>query len=121
LKILGIEDNLDINKLLDTVLNGSGHEFRYVSSGRDGLKLIHKQKFDLVLLDISMPEFSGFDVIDSLRKSSDIKKQRIVIFTASSITDSEINELTKGAVFFCIRKPIDMNILLEKIEEAALI
>jgi len=116
LKILGIDDNADITELLDTVLNSSGHEFSFVNNGKDGLKRIQENSFDLVLLDLSMPEFTGMDVVEALNNEGIINKQKIVLFTASSMTDSEIAELMKKGVHSCIRKPIDIDVLLEKID-----
>ena len=116
MKILGIDDNFAINELLDTVLNSSGHEFSYANNGKEGLKLIKENSYDLVLLDLSMPEFTGFDIVDSLNNDGIINKQKIVLFTASSITDSEIEELLKKGAYSCIRKPIDIDVLLEKID-----
>jgi len=116
MKILGIDDNFAINELLDTVLNSSGHEFSYVDNGKDGLKRIQENSFDLVLLDLSMPEFTGMDVVEALNNEGIINKQKIVLFTASSMTDSEIAELMKKGVHSCIRKPIDIDVLLEKID-----
>jgi CheY-like chemotaxis protein len=115
LKILGIDDNFAINELLDTVLNRSGHEFSYVNKGKEGLKLIKENSYDLVLLDLSMPEFTGSDIVDSLNNEGIINKQKIVLFTASSITDNEIEELLKKGVHSCIRKPFDIPDLLEKL------
>jgi len=117
MKILGIDDNTDINELLDTVLNGSGHEFTYVNNGTEGLRLIREKKFDIVLLDVAMPEFSGFDVINSLLKERLLTKQKIILFTASSVLESEIEELIKKGIHSCIRKPVDVDILLEKLEQ----
>jgi two-component system OmpR family response regulator len=117
MKILGIDDNTDINELLDTVLNGSGHEFIYVKNGTEGLKFIREKKFDIVLLDLAMPEFSGFDVINSLLKEGLLTKQKIILFTASSVLDSEIEELIKRGVHSCIKKPVDLDFLLEKLEQ----
>ena len=117
MKILGIDDNTDINELLDTVLNGSGHEFIYVKNGTEGLKFIREKKFDIVLLDLAMAEFSGFDVINSLLKEGLLTKQKIIVFTASSVIDSEIEELVKKGVHSCIRKPVDLDFLLEKLEQ----
>ncbi len=116
MKILGIDDNFAINELLDTVLNSSGHEFSYANNGKEGLKLIKENSYDLVLLDLSMPEFTGFDIVDSLNNDGIINKQKIVLFTASSMTDSEIEELLKKGAYSCIRKPIDIDVLLEKID-----
>ena len=113
--ILGIDDNFAVNELLGTILNGSGHNFRSVDNGKEGLEQIRSQKFDLVFLDLSMPKPDGLDIIDTLRKEDLIDKQKIIIFTASSITKHEFLELEKLGVHSCIRKPIDVDILLEKI------
>ena len=118
MKILGIDDNTDINEMLDTVLNGSGHDFIYVKNGTEGLKLIHEKKFDVVLLDLAMPEFSGFDVINSLLKDGLLTKQKVILFTASSVLDSEIEELVEKGIHSCIRKPVDIDLLLEKLEQS---
>jgi len=97
-------------------LNSSGHEFSYVNNGKEGLKLIQENSYDLVLLDLSMPEFTGLDVVDSLNNDGIINKQKIVVFTASSMNESEIEELLKKGAYSCIRKPIDIDVLLEKID-----
>jgi len=117
LKILGIDDNIDINKLLSTVAKADGHDFRWVDNGRDGLKCIREEKFDAVLLDLAMPGFSGDEVIDSLVKENIIKKQPIILFTASSKTDEEIHELIKKGAHSCIRKPTNIQDLLKKLRE----
>ena len=67
---------------------------------------MNKQKFDAVFLDIAMPDFSGLDVIDSLLENGKIKDSAMVLFTASSITDDEVNNLIKKGVHSCIRKPV---------------
>ena len=54
MKILGIDDNTDITELLDTVLNGSGHEYTFVNDGKSGIEKIKENQYDLVLLDLSM-------------------------------------------------------------------
>jgi len=51
--------------------------------------------FDIVLLDLAMPEFSGFDVLEGMKKEGIIDKAKIVLLTASSITDQEIEKLLK--------------------------
>ncbi|MDH5664985.1 MAG: response regulator [Nitrosopumilus sp.] len=118
MKILGIDDNADITDLLDTVLNGSSHQYSFVDNGKDGINLIRQNKYDLVLLDLAMPEFSGLDVLDELKKENLTKKQKIVIFTASSIVNSEIESMVKekGAYSY-LRKPIDVDQLLKYLDE----
>ena len=118
MKILGIDDNEDILKLLDTVLTSKGHDFMQALNGKDGLKLIEEQNFDAILLDLAMPEFSGVDVIESLKKDNKIKDQKIILFTASSATDKDIDALLQyDGIKSCIRKPVDINVLINKVEE----
>jgi len=106
LKVLGIDDNYDINDLLKTIVESVGHDFLFVDNGKEGLQLMRENKFDLVFLDLAMPKFSGIDVIDALSKENIITKQKIIIFTASSFTDSEIQILIDKGAHSCIRKPI---------------
>ncbi len=118
MNILGIDDNEDILKLLDTVLTSKGHNFTQAVNGKDGVKLIEEQNFDAILLDLAMPEFSGIDVIQSLKTSNKIKDQKIILFTASSATDKEIDVLLQyDGIRSCIRKPVDIDILINKVEE----
>ena len=118
MNILGIDDNEDILKLVDTVLSSKGHNFTPAENGKEGVKLIEEQNFDAILLDLAMPEFSGMDVIESLKKSNKLKDQKIILFTASSATDKEIRELVQNeGVSSCIRKPVDIKTLIKEVEE----
>ena len=117
MKILGIDDNADITEMLDTVLNSAGHEFSFVNNGREGLEKIKQNNFDIVLLDLSMPNFTGVDVVNALNEDGIIKKQKIVLFTASSMTETEIEKLIDEGVHSCIRKPVDIPDLLERLTE----
>ena len=120
MNILGIDDNEDILSLSKTVLTSKGHDFTQALNGKDGIKLIEEQNFDVILLDLAMPGFSGLDVIESLEKNDRIKNLKIIIFTASSATDKEIDVLLKhDGIKSCIRKPVDINLLINKVEEAA--
>ena len=99
--------------MLKAVLIPAGHEYQSVTSGKEGLKLIQEQTWDVVLLDIAMPEFSGYDVVNELVKTGDIKKQPVILFTASTISSDEVNEMLKMGVALCLRKPMSMTNLLE--------
>jgi len=118
MNILGIDDNEDILKLLKTVISSKGHDFTSAVNGKDGVKLIEEQNFDAVLLDLSMPEFSGLDVVESLKKSNKLEEQKIILFTASSATNQEIDVLLQNdGIKSCIRKPVDIDVLINKIEK----
>ena len=118
MKILGIDDNEDILNLLKTILTSKGNDFTQALNGKDGVKLIEQQNFDAILLDLAMPDFSGIDVIESLKKSNKLKGQKIILFTASSATEKTIGELLQNeGVSACIRKPVDIETLMKKVKD----
>jgi len=90
MKILGIDDSEELLGLCEVILTSEGHEYTGIDNGRDGLQAIKDEKFDVVLLDLSMPEFTGEDVMDALVKDGIMNKQKVVIFTAASPRKKEI-------------------------------
>ena len=117
MKILGIDDNQDLLYLCEVVLTSDGHEYTGVNNGKEGLEKVREENFDLVLLDLSMPEFSGVDVIDALVKDGLMKKQKIVIFTASSATEKEYGPLLEKGAHSVIKKPLDIDLLVEHVKK----
>ncbi len=117
MKILIVDDSHDITDLLVKVLTTVGHEVVSAESGKEGLDRMANGRFDAVFLDIAMPDFTGLDVIDRLVQTGKIRDSPVVLFTASSITDAEVNELVKKGVHSCLRKPVRIETLFEKIEE----
>jgi CheY-like chemotaxis protein len=114
-KILLVDDNQSITKMLSQYLSAKGHECTVSNDGRNGLTLIEQQKFDAVLLDLAMPDFTGADVINALAKSGKIKEQKIILFTASSLGGKETDELLEKGVYACIRKPAKLDVILKTI------
>jgi len=117
MKILAIDDEQDLLDLLKAVLTLEGHEYIGVLTGQEGLKKIKDEKFDLVILDLAMPDFSGIDVIDALVKDDLMRKQKVVIFTASSATEKEYGPLFEKGIYSVIKKPLDFDILSEHIKK----
>jgi len=119
MKILGIDDNQDLLDLCEVALSSEGHEYTGIDNGKEGLELIKNQQFDIVLLDLSMPDFSGVDVIDALVRDGIMDKQKIVIFTASSATEKEYNPLLEKGAHSIMKKPVDVDELIETIKKMA--
>ncbi len=119
MKILGIDDNADINKLFEAAFTSSGHEYTFTISAREGLKLIRENHYDLVLLDLAIPEFSGKDLLEALQKEGLTAKQKIIVVTASAAIDKDLDHFKTIGVSECIRKPVDLEELLTKAEEIA--
>ena len=114
MNILGIDDNEDILKLLNTVITSKGHNFTQALNGKDGVKLIEEQNFDAILLDLAMPEFTGYDVIKTLEERNLLDKQKILVLSASEIPKEESEKLYKKNITI-LRKPVQLPELLESL------
>lgn len=119
LNILIIDDNEQITKMLTTFLELKNHKCRVANDGKQGLELIQEGKHDVVLLDLAMPEFDGYSVIKALESKDQLKNNKIIVFTASTITQDELDGLVVRGVTSYILKPIDIDLLLSKIIESA--
>ncbi|TET42859.1 MAG: response regulator, partial [Dehalococcoidia bacterium] len=71
-KVLIIDDNLAFAKLVEQVLTGKGYEVLKASNGQEGLRVMFDHRPDLVLLDVVMPGFDGWQTCSRIREISDV-------------------------------------------------
>jgi len=116
MKVCIIDDNISITGMFSKLLKMEGHEVVVANSGRAGLALLDNDVFDATILDISMPEFSGIDVVNALNESGRIKEQKIVILTASSVSNEELDKLKGRGVREILKKPIQLDTLVATLE-----
>ena len=113
MKILIVDDNERMTTMISKMLSIDGHECIISKNGRNGLSLLENQKFDATILDLAMPEFSGYDIIDALEKNGKIKDQKIIVLTASVTADEQLEQMKKQGVHSILKKPVDPDVLLE--------
>ena len=116
LHILTIDDNADIRDLIAFVLRRENYEVSTASNGLEGVEAIKATKPDLIILDVVMPEFSGYDVLDAVRsdKNSKIRDIPVLMITSKSTTDDIDQALELGATSYII-KPFRPAKLVEKV------
>lgn len=116
-KILVVDDDLNIQEMLNAGLSRYGYVVTVSSSAIDALSLIEKFKFDLVIIDVMMPDIDGITLCKTIRnmdKSADVP---IIILTALSDAETMNDALLFGAVDYVV-KPFDIRTLREKIASA---
>jgi len=116
MKILLIDDNEDFVRTLFEGISQEGHQFLFSTDGRQGLKMIREENFDVILLDVGMPYFSGLDIINELIKDGTINSHNIVILTGSAMKNLELAQLIKKGVKGYIRKPVSIKDLMSEID-----
>ncbi|HBV99933.1 MAG TPA: DNA-binding response regulator [Bacteroidetes bacterium] len=113
--ILVVDDEHDLLDLLEYNLKKEGFKVYLADNGEKGINLAQKHQPDLVLLDVMMPEMSGFEVCEALRQDADIKRLPIIFLTAKDDEASEVEGLTIGADDY-ITKPISTVKLVTRIK-----
>ena len=113
MRVLIIDDNSEITDMLSRFLKLENIDVAVSNDGRNGLALIRSSNFDRVILDLAMPEFSGMDVLETIQNEKIIGIDKVVLFTASSVSQDEINSMLALGVKACLKKPAKMNELLQ--------
>jgi len=116
MKILHIDDNQAIREMFADILATIDMEVESAGNGREGLKKIIDGSFDVVLLDLTMPGFSGFDLLEELDKQGKIPNN-IFALTAMTLSDEQTDLLKKYRIKKILHKPIEVNMLCKEMEE----
>ncbi len=117
LNILIVEDNLINQKLAVKILDRLGYAAEVAESGGEALEKLQKNKFELILMDVIMPEVDGAETTRIIRKSR-LYQPYIVAVTANVMPEARQECLNAGMNEY-ISKPIDIQELIEVIEKAA--
>lgn len=113
MKILIIDDDKTLTSMLSKFFNFQGHPTVVINDPWDGLDRIQKEQFDVILLDICMPEFSGDQIIKTLATNEVLQDQNIFILSANLGSEFLIKDmLRKNGINGCLEKPIDPDELL---------
>ncbi len=116
-KILVVDDEQDILTTVKMVLEKQGYKVTTVNGGKKALELLDKEKFDLVLLDILMPEMSGDEVAKKIRKNSKLKNQKIAFLTVVTLREQGKAEMKKLNPADYIQKPFLMDEFRKRIKK----
>ena len=116
LRLLLIDDNEEITDSISFYCESKNIECDVINEGKKGLESIQDKKYDLILLDLAMPEFSGLDILNSLKEEGTIESKNIVVFTAST-NRNVLDELKNIGIKEILKKPCsldDLTAVLEK-------
>jgi two-component system, chemotaxis family, CheB/CheR fusion protein len=116
-KVLIVDDNFINLKTLKKIVERADLECDCASSGKEALEFLKKHKYDLLLLDIHMPEMSGFSVAEIVRDNEDLQLNReTVIFACTADSDDHMREeVRKARMNDTVFKPIRKNDLFKVI------
>ena len=114
-KILVIDDNESVLKLIETILMGGNYEVVTAANGEEGIKELEGNDFDIVITDLMMPNIGGMEVLDHVITKS--PETMCIILTGHGTIKSSVEAIKKGA-FDYITKPVSANKILLTVEKA---
>lgn len=109
MKILAVDDNHYIVKTLRLAVETMGHMFYAEYTGREGLQRIRSELFDLVFLDLSMPGYTGLDVVDALARENLLRRQPVILFTAYADVSALEKSMAGKGLYAILPKPADLD------------
>ena len=115
-RILIVDDDELVLMALNELLKPEGYEVHAVSSGAEALERLDQDGYDLLMLDIIMPEMDGFELCKKIRAKENYKETPIIFLTAKSREEDRAMGLEAGANLF-LSKPISPDKLLEMVSE----
>jgi DNA-binding response OmpR family regulator len=116
--ILIVEDDDAISNMYQTKLKQQGYNVLIASDGYQGLETAKKEKPDLILLDVILPQIDGFSVLEELKKIKETKDLPIIMLTNLSTNEDKDKAEKLGATNYIVKAnitPADLSIAVEKI------
>ena len=114
-RILVVEDNMDTYELVHFILEKNGFETFLASNGRDGVNAALKQRPDLIIMDMSMPEMDGWTATSIIKKDEQIRAIPLIALTAHALPGDRQRAMDAGCDEY-ITKPMDLDELVEAIQ-----
>jgi PAS domain S-box-containing protein len=117
--VLCVDDNPRNLYVLAEILRAAGHNPTEVASGREALKLLSQRKFDVVLLDMVMPDMDGLDMLAKLRSGRGINQETPVIACTANVLPDQVAAYRKAGTVGVLAKPINVREVLMAVAAAA--
>lgn len=114
-RILIIDDEKSIRRTLREILEYENFKVEEAADGLEGLTLVQKEKFDIILCDIKMPKMDGMEALDKFMEAN--VDAPIIMISGHGNIETAVEAVKKGAYDF-IQKPLDLNRLLVTIRNA---
>lgn len=111
-RILYVEDNEDTAEAVRILLKNAGFAIEVANNGKEALEKA-KSDFDLFLLDVMLPDMSGWDIFEKLKGR---KKAKFAFLSAIPVSSERIHELKKSGVSDYITKPFEKDDLIRRIK-----
>lgn len=114
-KILIVEDEKPARLALNKKLSSEGFIVSEAKNGKEGLDAAKKDRPDLILLDIKMPVMTGVEVLEELKKDTNLEAIHVIVLTNDSTTDTMTEALSRGGTHYFVKADTPLETIVGKI------
>ncbi len=115
-RVLVVDDEEDIRRISKKILESAGHEVDVAADGAIALELIKRKQYELILLDVMMPNVTGLEVVRNLKMDHHTKDIPVIIFSALGTGTHMMLEKEDHADGY-LQKPFTTSSLREKVDQ----
>jgi DNA-binding response OmpR family regulator len=116
-KILVVEDDPMINSMYKTKFKVAGFEVFTADNGVTGLELVKKEKPDIVMLDVMLPQLDGFSVLEQIKKDETTKDIPVIMLTNLGTDEDKAKGARMGALDYLVKASLTPGQISEKIKQ----
>lgn len=114
-KILIIEDEQFLARVFELKLQNAGFEVKSAYDGQEGMELLEKEKYDLLLLDLILPKLDGFEIMEKMKQKG--IKTPVIVLTNLSQPDDEKRARALGAQEFLIKSNVAVAEIVKRVQK----
>jgi len=116
-KLLLVEDDNNLREIYEARLQAEGYTIVSAKDGEDALAVAKAEKPDLVISDIMMPKISGFEMLDILRNTNDLKNIKVIMLTALGQSDDQQRADKLGADKYLVKSQVTLEDIVKTTHE----
>ena len=113
MKVLHIDDSAEICDLYSDMFTADNHSVKSVKSGKKGLELVLKNDYDLILLDMYMPDYTGMQFLRDLKNKKPSELKKVVVVSVLKFTEIEVKELLNLGIHSVESKPSSFQTIMD--------
>jgi CheY-like chemotaxis protein len=116
-KVLLVEDDNNLREIFQMRLQAEGYSTAIASDGEEGLVVAMKEKPDLIIADVMMPKLSGFEMIENMRSSPEMKDTKVIMMTALGQAEDQARGEKLGVVKYLVKSQVTLEDFARVVKE----
>ena len=113
-KILVVDDEPDLREMLSGILFDKGYEAVMAQNGREAIKIVKDNGLSIIFMDIKMPDMNGVEAYKEIKKTS---TAAVTVMMTGYVVEDLVKEAMNEGVYACLKKPFEMDDILNIVEK----